>query len=174
MRWPCVLVVALARSRKFLQSALSLLLSFCSILLFCDASHVVILQLDKPFVFLENTHTHTHVYVCVSVVCIFLRVNLHSYFSHCCIFFFKLVLPFFRYCSCCCCLTLVHLILLLWFLLLSRARSCCCYCCCVVHIWLGFYTYIHILFSLLNEKYYGNDMYFIQHTHSRPNHNDTC
>lgn len=78
-----------------LYRALSLSLSRFALSLFCsDASHVVILQLDKPFVFLENTLTH--VYLCVSVVCIFLRVNLHSYFSHCCcIFFFKLVLPFF-------------------------------------------------------------------------------
>lgn len=76
-----------------LYRAHSLYLS-CSLPLFCcDASHVVILQLDKPFVFLEYTHTHTHVHLCMSVVCIFLRVNLHTYFSHCCIFF-KLVLPF--------------------------------------------------------------------------------
>lgn len=168
MRWPCVLVVALARSRKFVQSALSLSISlFC-----CDASHVVILQLDKPFVFLE--YTHTHVFVCMRVVCIFLRVNLHSYFSHCCIFF-KLVLPFsllflllFNTCS----LDFVVVV----FVIIARPQLlllllCRTYLIGFLHIhtsiifaieWKILWLMICILFNTHT------------HTHSRPNHNATC
>lgn len=79
MRWPCVLLLLLLwhdleNFCMYVRSLPSLLRSLLTLthshsLSLEIASHVVILQLDKPFIFLKKhmylyIHTHTRIYVC--------------------------------------------------------------------------------------------------------------